>query len=63
LFNWASVYHQAIVRAPGVEDLTLAEHRRIVEAIAAHDADAAAQSMHDHLTRANALYQRVRSSG
>jgi DNA-binding FadR family transcriptional regulator len=63
LFNWASVYHQAIVRAPGVEDLTLAEHRRIVEAIAAHDADAAAQSMREHLTRANAMYQRVRTSG
>jgi len=59
LFNWASEYYQSIVRAPGVEDLTLAEHQRIVEAIAAHDGDAAAQAMHDHLTRANALYRNI----
>ena len=59
LFNWASEYYQTIVRAPGVEPLTLAEHQRIVEAIAAHDADGAAQAMHEHLTRANTLYLRV----
>ena len=59
LFNWASEYYQTIVRAPGVEPLTLAEHQRIVEAIAAHDADGAALAMHEHLTRANALYLRV----
>jgi len=59
LFNWASEYYQSIVRAPGVEDLTLAEHQRIVEAIAAHDGDAAAQAMHDHLTRASALYRNI----
>jgi DNA-binding FadR family transcriptional regulator len=59
LFHWASEYYQTIVRAPGVESLTLAEHQRIVEAIAAHDADGAAQAMREHLTRANALYGRV----
>lgn len=59
LFNWASEYYQTIVRAPGVEPLTLAEHQRIVDAIAAHDADGAALAMHEHLTRANALYLRV----
>ena len=59
LFHWASEYYQTIVRAPGVESLTLAEHQRIVEAIAAHDADGAATAMREHLTRANALYGRV----
>lgn len=59
LFHWASEYYQSIVRAPGAEDLTLAEHERIVEAIAARDPDAAAQAMRDHLTRANALYRNV----
>lgn len=59
LFHWASEYYQTIVRAPGVESLTLAEHQRIVEAIAAHDADGAATAMHEHLTRANALYGRA----
>jgi DNA-binding FadR family transcriptional regulator len=57
MFNWASEYYQSIVRAPGAEDLTLAEHERIVNAIAAHDADAAEQAMRDHLLRANALYR------
>lgn len=59
LFHWASEYYQTIVRAPGVESLTLAEHQRIVEAIAARDPDAAAQAMQEHLTRANALYRRA----
>lgn len=57
LFNWASEYYSTIVRAPGAEQLTLEEHTRIYEAIAARDPDAAAQAMHDHLTRANVLYQ------
>ena len=57
LFNWASEYHQTIVRAPGAEQITLDEHLRIFEAIAANDPVAATQAMHDHLTRANVLYQ------
>lgn len=59
LFNWASEYYQSIVRAPGAEDLTLAEHQKIIDAIAAHDPEAAVQAMRDHLTRANALYRQV----
>jgi DNA-binding FadR family transcriptional regulator len=57
LFSWASEYHQTIVRAPGAEQITLDEHLRIFEAIAANDPVAATQAMHDHLTRANVLYQ------
>lgn len=59
LFNWASEYYQSIVRAPGAEDLTLSEHQKIIDAIAAHDPEAAVQAMQDHLTRANALYRQV----
>ena len=58
LFHWASEYYSSIVRAPGAEHLTLAEHERIVDAIAGHDAAGAEQAMREHLTRANALYQR-----
>ncbi len=58
-FNWASEYYHSIVRAPGAEHLTLSEHTRIVDAIAAGDADGAAQAMTEHLTRANALYRRI----
>ena len=59
VFGWASEYYRTMVRAPGAEELTLAEHTRIVDAIAARDPDAAAAAMHAHLSRANALYQRL----
>jgi DNA-binding FadR family transcriptional regulator len=59
LFRWAGEYYQSLVRAPGAEELTLAEHTRIVDAIAAHDPKAAADAMRAHLTRANALYQQL----
>jgi DNA-binding FadR family transcriptional regulator len=38
--------------------LTIAEHERLFEAIAANDPDAAGAAMRDHLTRANELYRR-----
>ncbi len=59
LFRWAGEYYQTLVRAPGAEELTLTEHERIVDAIAAHDPDAASEAMHAHLTRANQLYQQL----
>ena len=49
----------AWVRAPGAELLTLEEHSRGVDAIAAGDADAAAAEMRAHLARSNALYRRI----
>lgn len=61
MFRWAGAYYQAMVRAPGVEELTFAEHDRIVNAIEARDPESAAQAMHLHLTRANMLYQRAQS--
>ncbi|QCP50320.1 transcriptional regulator NanR [Trinickia violacea] len=59
IFRWAGEYYRPMVRAPGAEELTLAEHQRIVDAIAARDGDAAAQAMHAHLSRANALYGKL----
>ncbi len=56
LFEWLMAFHTSLVRAPGAETLTLEEHAGLVEAIAAHDPDAAEERMHAHLTRANALY-------
>jgi len=55
-FGWLGAHHRSLVRAPGAESLTLAEHERIVEAIAARDAARAEAAMRDHLTRVNALY-------
>ena len=59
MFEWASEYYQSIVRAPGAEALTLAEHQKIIDAIASRDEAAAVQAMSDHLNRANELYQQV----
>lgn len=62
VFDWANEHHRSIVRAPGAEQLTLAEHQRIIDAIAARDPDEAMQAMRDHLLRANELYRRPQSS-
>lgn len=62
MFEWAREYYRGIVRAPGAESLTLAEHARVVDAIAAHDPDAADNAMREHLTRANALYRQLGQS-
>lgn len=60
-FNWLGAYYTSLVRAPGAEMLTIAEHQRILDAIAAHDAVEAAAAMRDHLSRANALYRRLQN--
>ncbi len=56
LFNWLAEFHVSLVRRPGLEDLTVAEHRGILKAIADRDPAAAGKAMADHLYRANALY-------
>lgn len=59
LFGWANEHYRSIVRAPGVESVTLAEHARILQAIEQRNPDAAEQAMRDHLTRVNELYRHV----
>jgi DNA-binding FadR family transcriptional regulator len=58
-FRWLTDFHMDLVHVPGLEQLTLDEHEAILAAIAAQDSTQAARAMSDHLTRANALYQRV----
>jgi DNA-binding FadR family transcriptional regulator len=57
MFGWLGEYYRELVRLPGAESLTIAEHRRIFEAIAAKDPDAAEAAMHDHVARASELYR------
>lgn len=59
IFQWASDYYQPLVRAPGAEQLTLEEHTRLVDAIEAHDPEAAAAAVRAHLARSNELYRRI----
>ncbi len=56
LFSWLANFHAHLVRSPGHEPITLAEHDAILAAIEAGEADRAAQLMGDHLNRASALY-------
>lgn len=58
MFGWLAHFHIDLVRKPGLEKLTIKEHRDIIEAIADRDEQRAAQAMTDHLNRANALYHR-----
>lgn len=56
MLGWLAEYHVGLLRKVGREHQTIAEHRRIVDRIAAHDIDGAAAAMHAHLTRAQDLY-------
>lgn len=58
LFQWLAEFHFDLVRNPGFEQLTLAEHNQIVDAIENADPEAAAIVTGDHLYRANKLYHR-----
>ena len=53
MFRWLGEYHRSLLRAPGAEQLTLAEHERIIDALAARDPVKAELAMRDHLTRPN----------
>ena len=57
LFRWLSDFHVDLVSVPGLEQLTLLEHRGILDAIGRGDAEVAGQAMIDHLLRANELYR------
>lgn len=57
MLTWLGDYYHTLVRAQGAESLTLREHQRIYDAIAARDAAGAAQAMADHLNRASDLYR------
>ena len=63
MFGWLSEFHVSLVRVPGCEALTLAEHSGIAEAIENGAEDLARQRMTDHLDRANELYRRNHRRG
>lgn len=57
MLDWLFHFRRELLRIPGSEIITMAEHRRIVAAIAAHDIDAAEKSITDHLTRSDQRYR------
>ena len=56
VFDWLSEFHVSAVHRPGLEELTIREHREIVNAIETGRVAASHRAMSRHLNRANALY-------
>ena len=57
MLEWLAHFSIQTVHQPGTENLTLSEHRAILDRIAARDEAGAVRAMFDHLTRANELYR------
>ena len=57
MLGWLFRFHSDLLIWSGHEDVTLAEHAGIVDAIEAADAERAAAAMEAHLARSNALYR------
>lgn len=56
MLGWLRDYHSSLLQWSGKEQVTLAEHERIIQAIAANDADRAVEEMKSHLDRSEALF-------
>jgi DNA-binding FadR family transcriptional regulator len=53
MLQWLFEFHHELVRFPGHEDVTLADHQEIYERVAERDPDGAERAMINHLTRIN----------
>lgn len=60
MLGWLFRFHSDLLIWSGHEDVTLAEHGEIVDALAAQDAERAAAAMDAHLGRSSTLYQHRR---
>jgi GntR family transcriptional regulator, sialic acid-inducible nan operon repressor len=56
MLGWLRQYRTELLIWSGKEKVTLAEHKAIIDHIAAHDPDAAERAMTDHLRRSAKLY-------
>jgi DNA-binding GntR family transcriptional regulator len=57
MLDWLFEFRRDMLRLRGSERITLAEHERLLEAIAAHDVAGAEAAMVEHLTRADERYR------
>lgn len=57
MLDWLFTFRHDLLRMPGSEHISLAEHERLLAAIEAHDVDRAERAMFEHLTRANERYR------
>ncbi|MDZ4797389.1 MAG: transcriptional regulator NanR [Bryobacteraceae bacterium] len=57
MLDWLFQFRHDLLRLPGSELITLAEHERLLAAIAAHDPVEAERAMREHLNRADDRYR------
>ena len=57
MLGWLFEFYAELVRFPGHEEITFAEHERIFHQIAARDPEGAARAMTEHLNRSNPLHR------
>ncbi len=57
MLDWLFEFRRDMLRLPGSELITLAEHERLLDAVAAHDVAGAEAAMVEHLTRADERYR------
>lgn len=63
MLQWLSRFHAGLLHWQKHEHITIAEHRGILDAIAAHDAEQATARMRDHLRRTAGVYAPASRSG
>lgn len=56
MLGWLFEYHVSLLHRSGSEDVTLAEHAKIVDHIEAHDAEGAVEEMRRHLERSRVSF-------
>jgi DNA-binding FadR family transcriptional regulator len=57
MLGWLFEYHVSLLHWSGKEDVTLAEHAKIIDLVEAGDADGAVSEMAKHLDRAAAVFE------
>jgi DNA-binding FadR family transcriptional regulator len=57
MLDWLFEFRRDMLRVPGAEKITLAEHKKILNRVRAHDEAGAVKAMTDHLTRADKRYR------
>jgi DNA-binding FadR family transcriptional regulator len=62
MLGWLREYHSDLLIWRGKSERTLADHKEIIDRIAAHDPDGAEQVLVRHLERTNHLYQHSREA-
>jgi DNA-binding FadR family transcriptional regulator len=63
LVEWLTSQRTLSLRVPGAEEAALESHRRIFEAVAVRDSEAAGRAMGEHLKDVAALIERAREGG